>query len=222
MIVTKKNIFEKIQQLLKQTLTFLLMIMILTGCASYKIPTQQIPPKKKYRCQENPTRTKALSHPLYTVIPRHRCQIRWYDLPHWITWSLFGNDDDGIFGEEPSAHYKPEMPISSCKAAWWFFRNPFHNFTFYVIGTAHWNNGELDLLRIAGPRVSLGHYRCPGKTTFPSKRYSCFYLALHGGKPFVSLRLIHSRTRKTDIYFGWRPRGNFGIKCVLFGKRKSP
>ncbi len=208
-------------KLIKKLITPLLIFSLLTGCASYKIPTRCIGPKPKYRERENPTRAIALKHPLYNIIPRHRCQVRWYDLPHWITWSLFGNDDDGIFGEEVTAKYKPEMPVSSCKAFRWFCRNPFHNFTFYVIGSAYRKNGELDILRINGPRVSAGHYRCPGKTNFPSKKCSCFFIAFHGGKPFVSLRMIHSKTRKTDIYFGWRSRGNFGIKCVLFGKRKS-
>lgn len=202
-------------------LTLVIFGLPLSSCISYKIPTQMIPPKKKYCNQENPERDIALAHPLYNIVPRHRCQIKWYDLPHWITWAIFGNDNDGIFGEEPSADYRPEMPISNYKAFRWFCRNPFHNFTFYVIGTAHQKNGELDLLRVSGRNISFGHYRCPGKTNFPSKVCSCFYIALHGGKPFISLRLIHSKTRKTDIYFGWRSRGNFGIKCVLFGKRKK-
>lgn len=197
----------------KQALLFLLLFF--SGCAPYKVPTPSIPTKAKSAV------TSARKHPLYQIIPRHRAQIRWYDLPHWLTWALFGNDDDGIFGEEPSAHYLPCKKPNSGKALRWFLRNPLHNFTFYVIGSADKKNSELELLRLSCHECSSGTYRPLAKTNFPSKCCSCFYLAFHGGKPFLSMRLIHSKTRKSDFYIGWRNRGNFGIKCVLFGKRKK-
>src|SRR5262245_53774154 len=99
----------------------------LHSCASYKIPTQLFLEKKSNK-QVHGNKIHALNHPLYNIVPRHRCQIRWYDLGHWTMWMLFGNDDDGIFGEE--ADYSLEEQISTWKALRWVCRNPFHNFCF--------------------------------------------------------------------------------------------
>lgn len=188
-----------------------LIALLINSCAPYKIPTENLPEAGKIG--KTISRKIELKHPLYRIIPRHRCQIEWFDLPHWITWALFGNDDDGIFGEEVKRGKKRG-------ALRWFLRNPLHNFTFYAIGSAERHNSEIDLLRLTPTHLSLLKYRYPGKSTFAAKNESGIYLALHGGKPFVSLRIIHSKTRKSDLYFGWRHRGNFGIKCHLFGERK--
>jgi len=176
-------------------------LFLLPGCASYKVPT---------RCFDTP-------HPLYAFVPRHRAQIRWYDAGHWTAWALFGNDDDGIFGERSCYH--PGQPRGVKKALYWWARNPLHNFTFYVIGSAHRANGELDLLRIAPRHLSFGRFRCPGRTVFATERGSGLYFALHGGKPFISLRLAYSRYRRGDFYIGWRERGNFGLKASFLEKR---
>lgn len=198
-------------------------IFLLCGCASYKIPTQafqQMPMDVMYTETDIENKKEALSHWLYHVIPRHRCQIRWYDIPHWTTWMLFGNDDDGIFGEEPTARYCPSQKIGFSKATAWNLRNPLHNFCFYVIGSADRSNSEFTLLKITPDEYCLFKYYPEAKKVFASEKTS-FYMALHGGKPFVSLRIVYNATRKGDFYFGWRERGNFGIKFVPFGKRKQ-
>lgn len=193
--------FAKLQLL---RLVSLLLIMTLAGCAPYKIPTNEL-------CEESSV------HWLYNYIPRHRSQIAWYDAGHWIMWGLLGNDDDGIFGEGLKAHYEPEKPPSLGKAMKWQIRNPLHNFCFYVIGSANRENSEFTLLKVTPFDFQLCHYEPTAHTVFPSKN-SCFYLALHGGKPFISFRLRWTPTTTTDFYFGWRERGNFGIKATPLKK----
>jgi len=180
----------------------LFFLFFFSSCISYKHPPENV-------IYED--------HWLYQVIPRHRAQIQWYDLPHWTTWMLFGNDDDGIFGEK--ARYKPEIPPSFKKTLYWNCRNPLHNFCNYVIGSAHRTNSELTLLKIYPTKLEAFKYKPIGDTVFASKDTS-FFLALHGGKPFVSLRIAYGQGCTSDFYFGWRCRGDFGIKCILYHKPK--
>lgn len=195
---------------------------ILSSCAPYKFSTLEFLEDPPEICSEEDfllyqNKVDALHHPLYSIIPRHRCQIKWYDVGHWCTWALFGNDDDGIFGEEPSAHYKKDFPVSGCKALVWGLRNPLHNFCFYVIGTAYTCNSCLTLVKLSPEQWSCLTYQSHADTTFASE-YTSFFLALNGWKPFISLRLTYNPCYSSDFYFGWRHRGNFGIKCVLLKK----
>jgi len=162
---------------------------------------------------------QSVHHWLYGIIPRHRCQLYWYDVGHWTTWMLFGNDDDGIFGEEATAKFRMNWPVGPCKALAWSVRNPLHNFCFYVIGTAYCRNSEFTILKLTPCHVCFCRYKEQGYNVFGAKDTS-FYLGLHGWKPFVSLRLCYNQRCKSDFYVGWRCRGNFGIKCILLGKRK--
>lgn len=110
-----------------------------------------------------------------------------------ILWALFGNDDDGYYGDN---QFNPKQ-IKSFWWAWkWWWRNPFHNLTHYVIGfknhVALYSGYDLN-----GPSFGIGYtYRDNGKK-YP-------LLILNGDK---WLR-----------YIGWRPTGAFGIK---FRKRPN-
>ncbi len=193
--------FAKLQLLI---LVSALQFLFFSGCASYKINTSDLPVPSE-------------CHWLYDYIPRHRSQLVWYDLGHWFLWGLFGNDDDGIFGEGPQAHYCIADPPSLKKALKWQGRNPLHNFCFYVIGSANRENSELTLLEITPCHLLLFKYEPIAHTVFPSKN-SCFYLGLHGCKPFISFRFRWCQTRSSDFYIGWRERGNFGIKTRVWAK----
>lgn len=163
---------------------------------------------------------EAASQKLYDFIPRHRSQIEWYDLGHWTTWMLFGNDDDGIFGEGREAQYLVTKKANVGKALRWQLRNPLHNFCFYVIGSAYRENSEITLLEISPERFCCLKETWPPKN-FPSQR-SCFFFALHGGKPFIAFQLVYSKTYRAEFYLGWRDRGNFGLKFLPFKKIAEP
>lgn len=159
---------------------------------------------------------KASTHWLYTFIPRHRSLIPWWAFFHWSTWALFGNDDDGLFGEGHHALYwRSEAPPSCKKALLWFLRNPFHNLTFYVLGSAWTENSELVFLSVTDEKVDYFTYSPVAKTNFASSSTSLF-IGLHGWKPFISMRICYSASARGDFFIGWRERGNFGIKCIPF------
>jgi len=172
------------------------------------------------RIEEIELQRQAGDHWLYRVVPPHRSMVRWYDLPHWCSWALFGNDYDGIFGELFLASRGTEN-FNGPQAASWYVRNPLHNMFFYVIGQA-WRErrSQLVLLSFSGDHFTAFKYSPNADTVFPRKR-SCFYLALHGWLPFLSFRMNHFQDRRGDFYIGWRERGNFGIKAIPAKKVKT-
>lgn len=187
---------------------FFAILLFSSGCARYKIPTEA------FSAEEIPP------HWLYEIVPRHRSQIQWYDAGHWGTWMLFGNDDDGIFGEGSIPPYKSNEPISFKKGLYWTCRNPMHNFCFYTIGTAYCTNSELSIIRFGDGTLKFWEYSPVGHRVFGGKG-SSFLLALHGWKPFISLRISYCPHRSTQFYLGWRERGNFGMKFTPLKKRGS-
>lgn len=197
----------------------LLIFTLLSSCVPYKYPSKDFKHLKLSTCTSENSKTTTedyLAHPLYSIIPRHRSQIYWYDVGHWLTWAAFGNDDDGIFGEEKTAFYKMDKPPSLAKAFQWALRNPFHNFCFYVIGSAHRPNSEWILISLSETKCESLTYHPLAKQNFSAHDESGLLLALHGGKPFISFRFCHSNGRKSEFYLGWRERGNFGAKCHLW------
>jgi hypothetical protein len=89
-----------------------------------------------------------------------------------------------------------------CRKIFWNLRNPFHNFTFYVIGVADrpvWRAGPFPT-QVTNPHGGWNWAVC---------RYGCV------GLPFIDYR--HGRF---EGYFGWRTGGNFGLK-LNFAQRKQ-
>ena len=115
------------------------------------------------------------------------------DLPKIYTVQKFNpvwwleNSDDPV----PPEWY---LPDDSHRVAKWRFRNPFHNFDFYVIGIADkkFTRSGRYPEKISNPN---------GGWNFAVSRRKIFLL------PFVSYQ--HG---KFEFYLGWRERGNFGIK----------
>lgn len=212
--------FKKIlltRKTLKYSGIFILAISLLTlsgyiyGERAYKIPTLhylQSPGEENLSLEKRRLKEEALRHPLYRLIPRKREQIRSWDIPHWIAWNLFGNDDDGIFGEETEIY--GDEPISFFRFLKWTLRNPLHNFTFYTIGSAgRKEHHTFILLRIDAQ--GLRYLEKAKRGMVFGKGRNAFYLALHDHKPFFSLKLSYL-SRQLRFYIGWRERGNFGIK----------
>lgn len=101
-----------------------------------------------------------------------------------------GNIDDPV----PPADYRPNDQHRDSK---WYFRNPGHNFTFYVIGIAD--------------KTFQRSGRFPDKVFKPGRGWNftvCKYKFLR--LPFVSY--IHGPFK---FYLGWRERGDFGIELKL-------
>jgi hypothetical protein len=194
--------------------------LLATSCASYKVPSSSFVRQHTgdqaahYTALEH----RAAQHPLYRVIPRHRQQVRWYDAPHWVSWGLWGNDDNGIFGESQRVPYSTNIHTGTC--ALWATRNPLHNFSFYVIGSAHWKNHYHAVLFSASGEGVRAFAR--GKeAVFDSD--NAFKIAFNDFKPFISLQFAHFRNRRFQFYVGWRQRGNLGFKLRPWAKaQKQP
>jgi hypothetical protein len=120
------------------------------------------------------------------IRPRNKHPISTWQKFNPVWW--YGNLDD----PNPPDWFRPG---EKNRVAKWRGRNPFHNFTFYVIGIAdkhHFRSGRF-------PRS----IRDPvdGGWNFSATRYKFIWL------PFFAYN-----RGKFDFYFGWRPGGNFGGK----------
>ena len=116
--------------------------------------------------------------------PKIRTRDKWN--PVW--W--YKNSDD----PQPPANYKPNDKRRDLK---WQLRNPFHNFTFYVIGVA-------DKKTVRSGRYPKEAFNPRGGCNVAVTKHKLLRL------PFVS----YCRGKKGfHFYCGWRPRGNFGFKC---------
>lgn len=123
----------------------------------------------------------------------HLPKIHFYNKLNPVWW-LKNRDDP-----RPPDWYKPKDKHRNLK---WSFRNPMHNFMFYVIGVADKKFARSGRFpdRVSDPR---------GGWDFEATRYKFIWL------PFVS----YHRT-KFDFYLGWRDRGNFGVKFNVNPDRK--
>ena len=123
----------------------------------------------------------------------HAPNIHFYNKLNPLWW--FQNADDPV----PPDWYRPNEPHRRLK---WSFRNPFHNFDFFVIGVA-------DRKFHRSGRFPKQNSDPRGGWDFEAARYGVVWL------PFVA---YHKPT--FDFYFGWRNRGNFGIKINVRAKSK--
>lgn len=121
--------------------------------------------------------------PVRTNLP----SIHFYDKLNPIWW--FGNAD------EPRAPHWYRTNSSSCfRNVAWYFRNPLANFSNYVIGI-----GDKESVRSGRYPTKIGNPR--GGWNYAVSRRHILYL------PFIDYK-----RGRFEFYFGWRERGNFGIK----------
>lgn len=112
-------------------------------------------------------------------------EIHFYDKFNPVWW--FGNADDPT----PPNWYKPDDRHRHTK---WYFRNPLHNFNFYVIG-------------VADKKFSRSG-KFPERNSDPRGGWDFAVTRRH-----VLLLPYFSYDRHwCNFYLGWRERGNFGIK----------
>lgn len=141
-----------------------------------------------------PADTNCVRWHTITVMPKPGLpEIHFYNKLNPVWW--LQNADDPV----PPDWYRPEDKHRVMK---WHFRNPFHNFNFYVIGVA-----DKKFYR-------SGFY--PERNSNPNGGWdfavSRRWLAL---LPFVSYERDWC-----SFYFGWREHGAFGIK-LQFHRKKS-
>jgi hypothetical protein len=131
-----------------------------------------------------------------TVTPRPGLpRIHFHDKINPVWW--LGNIDDPV----PPAWYRPD---SEHRDSLWHLRNPLHNFDHYVIGIAD------------KKFVRSGRY--PERNSNPDGGWD---FALAQRKLAVLPFLSYQRGR-FNFYFGWRERGDFGIKLNLSDSNKDP
>ena len=88
--------------------------------------------------------------------------------------------------------YLPEEPYSRRELKW-HTRNPFHNFTYYVIGVA-----DRPFVRTGGN---------PGSVWGKDGGWN--FTMTHAG-PVIHLPCLSYKGKTWEWYLGWRGRGNFG------------
>jgi len=171
----------------------LIVLMLLAGAlvsAARPVPGQWPPLQMKQDVAAN------LS-PLHTVTKMpgpNTPKIHFYDKLNPVWWVENANEP------VPPAWYLPDDKQRVLK---WHFRNPFHNFDFYVIGVA-----DREFTR-------SGHY--PEKNSDP-----------HGGWDFEMARrriaflpYVSCERSWMTFYFGWRESGAFGLE-FRFHHHKPP
>lgn len=117
---------------------------------------------------------------------------------NWLIWALFGNDLDGVdASSEQGREWRPDLPVGSwkCRVLWWF-RNPFHNFMFHVIGVVDPETNQIK----AGWARGKEFWAVGGGWLFTAAR-----------KGWIALPFVSYWNKHFECYFGWRERGNFGI-----------
>ena len=116
--------------------------------------------------------------------------------PKWNPVWWFRNVDDVT----PPDWYRPDDPNRNTRFQ---LRNPAHNFTFYVIGVA-------DKRFVRTGKHPRDVFNPNGGWNWAVSRYKWARL------PFVSFQ-----GQRAKFYFGWRERGNFGIK-LTFSRPDEP
>jgi hypothetical protein len=145
------------------------------GCCS--VASQSPPP--------GPARSKPHWHSILVVPRTNLPPIHFYNKINPIWW--FGNIDE----PHAPAWYRPN---GSGRDFMWYMRNPFENFSNYVIGVA-------DKKTVRSGVHPTVNGNPDGGWNFAVTRRRIVYL------PFVDYK-----RGRFEFYFGWRKTGNFGIK----------
>ena len=188
---------------MNKLISLVLSASLLSGCATYKKPTSSYGPKLDDSHYE--IREKAVQSPIYDIVPRHREQIKPFDFAHWTTWALMGNDGDGIFGE-----YSGKNPYTTninfkgfCS---WNARNPMHNLTFYVIGSANWKKHYN--FSLISTEKDKGIEVLSNASKWKKGTKKTFDIGFNDFKPYLKIA-----PPKVDVFLGWRRNGSFEIKA---------
>ncbi len=133
----------------------------------------------------NTTKPRAKWHSVPMPVRTNLPPIHFYNKINPLWW--FGNADE----PRAPAWYRPG---SSFRNVAWYVRNPLANFSNYVIGI--------------GDKASVRSGRYPTKISNPNGGWNYAVSRRH----ILYLPLIDYKRGRFEFYFGWRERGNFGIK----------
>lgn len=170
-------------------------------------------------------------HWLYHYIPHNRNEL--FEKSGWqqVMWAVFGNDDDGIFGEGPKSgtkwteswsgktikeqNFHNPGTINFQRFVLWQLRNPLHNFTHYVVGFKEKKNVVYtQILLISTAEISF-YKEISRPNVFPMRDHTGIYFGLHNRRPFLSWRVNLIGIRWLEGYSGWRPGGGLGLAFRL-------
>ena len=170
-----------------------LLAALASGCRSFPPPADLSPRAEKpqyiYLSPSNSTPT-VVAH-----VPSEARQFSLCQKLNPIWW--LGNADDPL----PPDWYRAGQPFRNVM---WYFRNPFHNLNFFVIGISD------------KPFIRAGEF--PRSTFNPCDGWNWSVIRYYRLRfPFVSYK--HNRVR---IYFGWRTGGAFGIELKLRTSERTP
>ncbi len=169
-------------------LPVLFLLCLVTGCSTPSLSSRSVTLSPDTMSAHLATNRTSLTQGWHSVriIPREaQPEIHACSKLNPIWW--FKNTDDPI----PPEWYRPGEKLRGLK---WSFRNPMHNFMFYVIGIA-------DREHVRSGRYPEWLANPNGGWNFSIVKYRCLRL------PFFA----YDRNR-FHFYLGWRRRGNFGIK----------
>lgn len=180
-------------------------------------------------------RSRKLDDYIYDLIPKSRVKDKESTMLQVFLWAVFGNDDDGPYGEkrtagqewiekwggqygQPNGQGFQPGPLTFRRFCAWQLRNPLHNFTFYVIGVADRPVISREQLLLITTQKIEGRKKVNEVDIFPMKKNSGVYVALHAERPCISWRIyitigLIGVTYKIEGYAGWRTRGQFGLAC---------
>jgi hypothetical protein len=127
--------------------------------------------------------------------PTNLPPIHFYNKLNPVWW--LGNAEE----PRPPAWYRPD---GSCRTFMWYMRNPFVNFSYYVIGVA-------DKKSVRSGVYPTVNGNPNGGWNFAVTRRRIVYL------PFIDYK-----RHRFEFYFGWRERGNFGMKLNFRQKLPAP
>ena len=167
-------------------------LLLADGTSAFAQRNAREPKPTPMKCR--PTAPNAARwHTIHVTERTNLPAIHFYDKLNPVWW--LQNADEPV----PPAWYLPDDPHRTTK---WRFRNPFHNFNFYVIGVA-----DKKIVR-------SGRY--PERNSDP-----------HGGWNFavarqklVLLPFVSYERRWITFYLGWREHGAFGAEMRFHRKPK--
>lgn len=171
------------------------MVMLALTCGTPALAQRNAHEPKPTPMRRSPPDTNAVHWHTIKVEPKPGLpKIHFYNKINPVWW--FGNADDPT----PPDWYRPDDKHRKTK---WYFRNPLHNFTFYIIGLAD------------KPFYRSGWY--PKHNSDPKGGWDFDIIRRH----ILFLPHISYERSWCSFYFGWRERGNFGIKLNFHHKSKA-